>query len=251
LFLFSSEYAQISLGKQAKDAGVFLLYFFIGFAIATQIGGRMLDRVGAKRPVTMGCVLAAVGFFLWAQKVTTLDFGKQQWFIVLAGAGMGFMLSPASTDAVNQAGRYSYGEATGITQTIRNYAASLGLAVLGTTLVSRMRTNVSNQLVAQGTPRGVADHLAAGLAQMQNSSSSNGSSSSGAPDLSKIPQFYKVAFAQSTATIFYAMAGIMAAAAIVAFVGLKRGVAPEAVAAADAVEVPDGGPTQGAAEATA
>ena len=256
LFLFSSEYAQISLGKQAKDAGVFLLYFFVGFAVATQIGGRMLDRVGAKRPVTMGCVLAAVGFFLWAQKVTTLDFGKQQWFIVLAGAGMGFMLSPASTDAVNQAGRYSYGEATGITQTIRNYAASLGLAVLGTTLVSRMRTNVANQLVAQGTPRGVADHLAAGLAQMQSGGSSSGSSGSGssgngAPDLSQIPHFYKVAFAQSTQTIFYAMAGIMAAAAIVAFVGLKRGVAPEAVAAADAVGVPDGGPTQGAAEATA
>ena len=241
LFLFSSEYAQISLGKQAKDAGVFLLYFFIGFAIATQIGGRMLDRIGAKRPVTMGCALAAVGFFLWAQKVTTLDFGKQQWFIVLAGAGMGFMLSPASTDAVNQAGRYSYGEATGITQTIRNYAASLGLAVLGTTLVSRMRVNVANQLVTEEhVPRAAADKAAASLAQMQNSGSGSGSGSgstgSGAPDLSQIPHFYKVAFAQSTATIFYAMAGIMAVAAIVAFVGLKRGVAPESVETVDSVE---------------
>lgn len=256
LFLFSSEYAQISLGKQAKDAGVFLLFFFIGFAVATQIGGRMLDRVGAKRPVAMGCALAAAGFFLWAQKVTTLDFGKQQWFIVLAGAGMGFMLSPASTDAVNQAGRYSYGEATGITQTIRNYAASLGLAVLGTTLVSRMRTNVANQMVAElHIPRAKADQAAAGLAQMQGGGSSggsgsgSGSSGSGAPDLSQIPHFYKVAFAQSTATIFYAMAGIMAVAAIVAFVGLKGGVAPEAVAAAepgDAAEV-----ASGAAEAAA
>jgi len=254
LFLFSSEYAQISLGKQAKDAGVFLLFFFIGFAIATQIGGRMLDRVGAKRPVTMGCALAAAGFFLWAQKVTTLDFGKQQWFIILAGAGMGFMLSPASTDAVNQAGRYSYGEATGITQTIRNYAASLGLAVLGTTLVSRMRTNVADQLVAtQHLPRAAADKAAAGLAQMQSSGSSSGSGSSGngAPDLSKIPPFYKMAFAQSTATIFYAMAGIMAVAAVVAFVGLKAGVAPEVTAAAEAGDAAEVAPASGAAEATA
>jgi len=254
LFLFSSEYAQISLGKQAKDAGVFLLFFFIGFAIATQIGGRMLDRVGAKRPVTMGCALAAAGFFLWAQKVTTLDFGKQQWFIILAGAGMGFMLSPASTDAVNQAGRYSYGEATGITQTIRNYAASLGLAVLGTTLVSRMRTNVADQLVAtQHLPRAAADKAAAGLAQMQSSGSSSGSGSSGngAPDLSKIPPFYKMAFAQSTATIFYAMAGIMAVAAVVAFVGLKAGVAPEVIAAAEAGDAAEVAPASGAAEATA
>jgi EmrB/QacA subfamily drug resistance transporter len=255
LFLFSSEYAQLSLAKQAKDAGVFLLYFFIGFAIATQIGGRMLDRVGAKRPVTMGCALAAAGFFLWAGKVTTLDFGKQQWFIVIAGAGMGFMLSPASTDAVNQAGRFSYGEATGITQTIRNFAASLGLAVLGTTQVSRMRTDVANQLVTtQGVPRAQADQLAAKLAQQlsgggsgSGSGSGGGTSKASAPDLSQIPHFYRLAFAQSTQTIFYAMAGIMAAAAIVAFFGLKAGVTAEAGAGAGAGEAA----TQGTAEATA
>jgi MFS family permease len=32
--------------------------------VAAQIGGRLLDRIGAKRPVVLGCVLAAVGFFL-------------------------------------------------------------------------------------------------------------------------------------------------------------------------------------------
>ncbi|GAA2005665.1 MFS transporter [Catenulispora subtropica] len=237
LFVFSSEYAQISLGKQAKDAGVFLLFFFVGFAVATQVGGRLLDKVGAKLPVTLGCAVAAVGFFLWAGKVTTLDFGKQQWFIVVAGAGMGLMLSPANTDAVNQAGRFSYGEATGITQTIRNYAASLGLAVLGTTLVSRMRTNVANQLVVDPDyhlPRAAADKAAASLAQMQNSGSSGG----GAPDLSKIPHFYQLAFAQSTETIFYAMGGIMAVAAIVAFIGLKAGVQHQEAAEAEAAAAP-------------
>jgi phage tail protein X len=45
------------------------------------------------------------------------------------------MLGPASTDAINRASKLSYGEATGITQTVRNYAASLGLAILGTILV--------------------------------------------------------------------------------------------------------------------
>ena len=53
---------------------------------------------------------------------------------------MGMMLGPANTDAVNRASRLSYGEATGITQTVRNYAASLGLAILGTILVSQMRS---------------------------------------------------------------------------------------------------------------
>ncbi len=129
-----------------------LLFFFIGFVIAAQIGGRLLDRVGAKRPVLLGCVLGAVGFWLWGGKVTGLDFGSQQWFIALSGAGMGFMLGPSSTDAVNRASRLSYGEATGITQTVRNYAASLGLAVLGTISVTVMRSKVAASLVSQGVP---------------------------------------------------------------------------------------------------
>ena len=112
----------------------------------------MLDRAGAKRPVVLGCVLAAVGFALWAGKVTTLSFGHQQWYVVLAGAGMGFMLGPASTDAVNRASRLSYGEATGITQTVRNYAASLGLAILGTLLVTEMRSHADH--VARGPGHG-------------------------------------------------------------------------------------------------
>jgi len=39
VFFFASEYAQISLHKTASEAGLFLLYFFIGFAVAAQIGG--------------------------------------------------------------------------------------------------------------------------------------------------------------------------------------------------------------------
>ncbi|HEX9625172.1 MAG TPA: hypothetical protein VF979_12400 [Streptosporangiaceae bacterium] len=69
----------------------------------SQIGGRLLDLGGAKRPVVLGCVLAAVGFYLWGGDVTSLSFGAQQWDIILAGAGVGFMLGPASTDAVNRA----------------------------------------------------------------------------------------------------------------------------------------------------
>ena len=68
--------------------------------------------------------------------MTDLEFGSQICYVVVAGAGMGFMLTPASTDAVNRALGLSYGEATGITQTVRNYAASLGLAILGTILVT-------------------------------------------------------------------------------------------------------------------
>ena len=104
------------------------------------------------------------GFRLWAGKVTGLDFGSQEGYIVLAGAGMGLMLGPANTDAVNRASKLSYGEATGITQTVRNYAASLGLAILGTVLVSQTSAHVVSSLLAKGVQHPRARRRVAALA---------------------------------------------------------------------------------------
>jgi EmrB/QacA subfamily drug resistance transporter len=211
VFFFASEYAQIALGKSPSEAGLYILYFFIGFVIAAQIGGRMLDRVGGKRPVVLGCALSAVGFWLWAGKITDLDFSAQQWYIILAGAGMGMMLGPASTDAVNRASRLSYGEATGITQTVRNYAASLGLAILGTILVSQMRSRVVTSLISRGLPSARAHAEASSISQSQGGS------------VASIPPFVRLDFAYATRSVLYVMAAIMAVAAIVAFVGLRAG----------------------------
>jgi len=222
VFFIASEYAQISLGKSSSQAGIILLFFFIGFVIAAQIGGRMLDRAGAKRPVVLGCVLGAVGFGLWAGKVTGLNFSAQQWFIILAGAGMGFMLGPASTDAVNRASRLSYGEATGITQTVRNFAASMGLAILGTILVTEMRNRVTTSLTSLGIPSARASSEVARLSQ----------SPAGTGSIASIPHFFRLDFAYATRTVLYVMAGIMAVAAIVALAGLRGGVQQEAVAVA-------------------
>jgi EmrB/QacA subfamily drug resistance transporter len=225
IFFFVSEYAQVSLGKNASQASLLLLYFFAGFVVAAQVGGRMLDRVGAKRPVVLGCVLAAVGFFVWAGKVTALDIGGQVWVIVMTGAGMGLMLGQANTDAVNRASRLSYGEATGITQTVRNYAASLGLAVLGTTFVTVMRNHVTDSLLAQGASRAQATAVAAQVAQ--------GRGAAGGP----IPAFVKLDFAYATRSVLMAMGAVMVAAAVVALLGLQRGVQVElSDARADALQ---------------
>ena len=221
VFFFASEYAQIALGKSPSEAGLYILYFFIGFVIAAQIGGRMLDRGGAKRPVVLGCVIAAVGFWLWADKLTALSFGSQQIYIIIAGAGMGMMLGPANTDAVNRASTLSYGEASGITQTVRNYAASLGLAILGTILVSQMRARLVTSFIAQGLPSSRAHAEAASIAQ------SAGGGGGGSGSTSAIPHFIRLDFAYATRSVLYVMAGIMAAAAIVAMRGLRRGVQKE------------------------
>jgi methionine-rich copper-binding protein CopC len=144
------------------------------------------------------------------------------WFIILAGAGMGLMLGPAQTDAVNRASRFAYGEATGITQTVRNYAGSLGLAILGTILVSQLRSRLTTSLIAQHLPARVAAAHASMIAQSQ------GAGSAGA-----IPRFVRLDFADATRTVLTVMAAIMAAGALVSLVGLRRGAQEETPVSAD------------------
>src|ERR1700722_3130567 len=211
IFFFASEYAQISLNDSANKAGIFLLFFFLGFVVSSQIGGRILDREGAKRAVVLGCAIAAVGFGLWASKVTTLSFSKQQIWVIVAGGGMGVMLGPANAEAVNRAGNLSYGEATGITQTIRNYGASLGLAALGTIELFAYRSHLTTSLRKMGDPNAAAE--ANRITQSQQGSGS----------VKSIPHFVSLAFAQSTETVLYVMCGIMSFAGVVALFGLKRG----------------------------
>lgn len=216
-FFFGSVYAQVALAKTSSNAGVYLLYFFIGFVIMAQVGGRILDRRGAKPAVVAGGALGAVGFYLLAGKLTDLSFGAQSFYIALAGGGLGLMLGTASTDAVNRAPATSYSEVTGITQTARNFGASLGLAVLGAVLLTQNKTNVTAALTRAGVPHAAAERVASSFSVGAVGSQS----AAGHPHA--LVHVVQVAFAQSTQTVFYIMAGVMAAIFVISVRWLPRG----------------------------
>ena len=222
VFFFASMYAQISLGWSSSNAGLYLLLFFSGFAPAAQVGGRILDKQGAKPAVVLGCAVAAVGFAFWASRMTELSENAQWIAIIIAGAGMGLMVGPANTDAVNRAPRTSYGEATGITQTVRNYGSSLGLAVLGTILLTQNRMNIEDSLERFGLSKERADDVARSI---QGSGGGDRSEFTGKAGRKAEQIFEEVQrdFAQSTRVVFYAMALVMAVAAVVALVALPWG----------------------------
>jgi EmrB/QacA subfamily drug resistance transporter len=228
LFFFASMYAQISLGESASETGLYLLIFFAGFAVASQWGGKVLDKRGARPTVVLGCLLAAVGFALWANKLPDLSVGSQWPFIVLAGAGVGLVLSPANTDALNRVAHSHYGEATGITQTVRNFGSSLGLAVLGTVLILENKSNLEATLGAQGLPKAQADQIAAAVSQSGGGDQSAFGQHAGA-QAKMIFSAVQHDFALASRTVFYAMAGVMAVAFVVAAIWMPAGKAEEPV----------------------
>ena len=215
VFFFASEYAQIALGKGANGAGLFLLFFFIGFAGAAQVGGRMLDARGAKRPVVLGCLLGAVGFWLWVEGHRA---ERGQPGVVRHPVGRG-----AGDDARTGDDRCGQPRvAPGLRRGDRHHAdgaqlrRALGLAILGLDPNRPGAKHVQDSLVSQG----VSSQAAAARASAIAHSSGGGTGA--------IPHFVRADFAAATRVVLFAMAIAMAVAAVVAFLGLRRGVQTEA-----------------------
>ncbi|HEX3362897.1 MAG TPA: MFS transporter, partial [Solirubrobacterales bacterium] len=221
LFFFASEYAQISLGESASETGLYLLIFFAGFATATQWGGKMLDRIGARRPVVLGCAVGAVGFWLWGSSMTHLSVNEQWYYIVIAGIGVGLVLSPANTDALNRVARERYGEATGITQTVRNFGSSLGLAILGSLLITWNRSNLESALGAKGVSKDKADAVAECIAQGEATCQKVGQALG--PKAHEAFSAVPMSFAEATRDVFHGMAIALAIAFVVALKFMPSG----------------------------
>ncbi|HYQ79455.1 MAG TPA: MFS transporter [Solirubrobacterales bacterium] len=220
LFFFASMYAQISLGESASETGLYLLIFFAGFATASQWGGKMLDKIGARRPMVLGCGVAAVGFYLWGHSLTELSVSDQWYYIVLAGAGVGLVLSPANTDALNRVSRDRYGEATGITQTVRNFGSSLGLAVLGSVLILENRS----QLEATADKHGFSKEVGKEIADQISQGTGAGETPEHLPaQVQKVVDAIPHDFAMASRTVFYGMAAVMALAFVIALVAMPSG----------------------------
>ncbi|MER8184470.1 MFS transporter [Kitasatospora sp. NPDC094015] len=248
VFFFASVYAQVALDYSPNQAGLYLLMFFAGFGPASQIGGRILDRRGARPAMIQGTLVGAIGFALWAAHITDLSLGDQWVYIVISGAGIGLLLTPASTDAVNRAIGRSYGEVTGITQTLRNYSASVSLAVLGTILLHTLTDRVEETLTQHGVPAGEAHSSAVRISQ--SITGHGGGSGTPAGVDSTVLQQIRMDFAEANQPVLYGMA----AALVVAFLcaRLHPGTrvtaadeAPAGPAAGKAADAADGGGATG------
>jgi len=214
VFFFLSVYAQAALGYSAQESGLFLMWFFLGFVIAAQVGGALLDSRGSKPPMLLGGLIGAVGYTGWAINADSLSAGAVSPWIVVAGAGAGLMLGPASTDAVNRAINATYGEVTGITQTVRNYAAALGLAILG----SIMSNQIADQIAASAEKFGLDESTSEALVGSLSGQTSGGAAGA----LANVPEKVQEAFlsevpgdiASALTWVIYGMAAVMLLAAL-------------------------------------
>ena len=208
LMYFVSVYGQLSLGLTVGRASGLILAFFVGFLAASQFGARIFDKRGIAAVVLIGGAVAAIGFFLLWRRAGGLASGLPAagdltWQLGCAGAGIGFMFSPAATDMVNRAAESAYGETTSISQSMKNLGGALGMAVFASVSVSKFADAVYRGLGGFGITRERASELAA---KITSGHAQSGRAPGGGSVKRAAIDAVRKAYAEAAGSVFLAMA---------------------------------------------
>ncbi len=121
-------------GYNAFQAGLLLAPAALLNLFLSPLSGRMGGRRGARLPLAIGCLTAAVALGMLAA-VHSSPAITLLWSALL-GVGIGFAFSAMPNLIIEAVDQHETGEATGVNTIARNVGASLGSAVGGSVLAS-------------------------------------------------------------------------------------------------------------------
>jgi EmrB/QacA subfamily drug resistance transporter len=151
------QYLQDVQGKNAMQAGYYLLPMIGGLMIGSVVMSKLVNKIGAKFAVATGFSFMAIGLILGTR--TTLQVSDL--FIIVwtgvIGLGLGFAMPSAADAALGALSPEKSGVGSALVTAIRQVGGTLGVAILGTLLGTSYRSKLDlpglpNQLV--GTIRG-------------------------------------------------------------------------------------------------
>ena len=143
-------------GYGATAAGAALLPFILIIFLLSRWAGELADRYGARGPLLVGPVIAALGFALLA----ILGAGGGYWSayfpgLAVLGLGMAISVAPLTTTVMNAVDTRFAGTASGVNNAVARTAGVLAVAVFGVLVFGRFRAELSER-VARASPTAAA-----------------------------------------------------------------------------------------------
>jgi MFS family permease len=106
--------------------------------VLSRWSGGLVDRFGARRPLIIGPLIAAVGFALLA----VVSDEQRYWVylvpMIVLGFGMAVTVAPLTTTVINSVNERETGVASGINNVVAAVASLLVIAVLGTLIADSL-----------------------------------------------------------------------------------------------------------------
>jgi MFS family permease len=139
-------YMQDILHFTPLQTGLRFLPTTVMVMFAGPISGRLADRIGS-RPLMTGGLLAVSASMFWMTGITThSSYGFLVVSFVLQGLGIGFVMSPMSTAAMNAVDRSKAGVASGILNMTRMVGSTFGVAALGAIIATVGHSQLATRL---------------------------------------------------------------------------------------------------------
>jgi EmrB/QacA subfamily drug resistance transporter len=145
-FFFLALYLQNVRGYSPLQAGIRFLPSTAVIIVMGPLAGRLTDRVGPK-PLMAAGLLAVAGSLFWQGHLAPdTSYGFLAGAFVLLGVGMGLVMSPMSTAAMNAVDQSKAGVASGILTMSRMVGGTFGVAVMGALITTLGRTRIDELL---------------------------------------------------------------------------------------------------------
>jgi EmrB/QacA subfamily drug resistance transporter len=218
MFFFIALYLQNILGYSPLETGVRFLPTTFIIIVAGPLAGRLSDRIGP-RPLMVAGLLAVSAALFWLSRIQVdTSFGFLLPAFMIMGVGMGLVMSPMSTAAMNAVDRTKAGVASGTLSMVRMVGGTFGVVALGA-LVAPIGPHDLVRALPQ-LPAGARERLVDGLG--------SGAGLAGAPGQVRAAATQAFVDALGTGLTVAAIAALVAAGVAFWLIAPVRAVEPAA-----------------------
>ena len=163
-FFFMTLYMQNILHYTPLETGIRFLPSTIVIIVMGPLAGRLTDRVGSRPLMTLGLLVVAGALLIQSQLTVHSGYGLLLPGFVLMGMGMGLVMSPMSTAAMNAVDRTKAGAASGVLSMTRMVGSTFGVAIMGALVatIGRAKLDSSLPFLSPTTRSQIANTLTSG-----------------------------------------------------------------------------------------